>query len=525
MKGTCVPKDIADKVKTLLYNKKGDLRVRTKQEIDEGLGHIFGVKNKLELSEEQIASILRAKNEVNSLPKYSDQWGQAKVKLAGIIDDIKNPTNKLGPLDSIAYDLSKAKGEFQATQNKWVKGFIASKLIGNVVNSQAFRALKASTDLSMFLVQGFKVAIDSPSNWIESTQASLKALSQFIKSSNKGEVMDALHVKLMSDPLFDTAVQHDLRIGGLEEYFKDTFFSKVPGIKNLLKGSDLVFTVFNQTARFNIFKQQYKLLEDIARQTNTPITESSIKQIAEVANSITGSGGFGKWEKAVSGLNQVFFAPRYTKSVIDTITQPISLRLREGNQVAINRATSLAVKYIGGLGATLTTLWALAPDRVVLDPKSPKFGKFRVSDDRWISFGGPIPSYITLISRLLMGETSNAKGKVTELNSGKYGSSNRLDVATRFAVNKLAPVPSVVAQAWLTGTNYMGKPYTIKDVPDSLLTPITLGNIVQMAQTQPDVLQAVLAGLEVVGVPTNNYNSNANDANLPIKYLINKVTK
>lgn len=510
----------------LLYNSDGSVNEnfetlvsRSDSEWKANTKKIFDTKHGIDIPEEKLEELTNLRRELGNLVEGTEEYGYAKIKLASAIDDIKNPTNKLGFLDSIKYGAKNVGREWDATSGFFPKTGVAVRAFTDVVFSEAYRAVKASVDLSMGLNQGYKVLLDNPKNWLSSMGDALKSLKGF----GKQEVMDSFHIKLASDIDFNTALGANLKIGGLEEYFKDTLFSKIPGLGTAIKMSDNAFTIFTQTARFNIFKQQLKLLRKTAALTGEEVSEKALKDIAEFANSATGSGSFGKWEKVTGSLNKLLFAPKYMKSNIDTLTMPI--RLREFNKVARIRSAKLLTKNIGVLAIGIGAATMFGEDRVTLDPGSPKFGKIRVTDDRWIPIGGQLPAYLTLLWRTIGGVTTNADGKTSELNTDEYGSKTRGDVLWAFARNKAAPIPSVIISAWLTGKDYKGEKYNPKDIPDSLLTPITMGNLFEMAQTDPDTLEAIMLGVgELGGLSSTNYSNSQKDTKAPIRSLIDIIS-
>lgn len=519
-------KELARK-RQMMYNSDGTINPefeallgKTDEQWQTFVKRAMDSKYEIDIPDDKIAEITNLKRQLDEFKQGTEEWGVAKIKLADAIDSVKNPTNELGFVDTLKYGANQTKQEFKNTEGVLPKTGVLLKSIGNVLGSEAYRAVKASVDLSFALNQGYKILLDNPKNWAKSMGEALSS----IKGLGKKDVMDMYHVKLASDVDFNAAVDNGLRIGGLEEYFKDTLFSKIPGLGRVIKTTDNAFTIFVQTARFNIFKQQYKALKEIAEITGEAIPENAIKDIAEVANSITGSGSFGKAESAVANLNKVFFAARYTKSAIDTLYQPIKMGFDgTASKVAKVRAAKLMAKYIGVLGGVGGTVAMIAPDRVVMDPSSPKFGKIRVGEDRWVNYGGPLPSYITTMWRVLAGVSTNADGKTSKLNTDEFGSKTRLDVLTNFAKNKLAPVPSIVMQAFLVGKDYKGEKFDPKNIPDSLLTPISAGSIFEMAQTDPSTLEAILIGAgEIFGASETNYRAKGTKS--PIRAVIDGIS-
>lgn len=513
----------------MMYNSDGSINENfdallshSETEWEQHTKKMFEAKYDIEIPEEKLAQITALRKEVDSYPVGSEEWGASRVKLAGAIDEVKNPTNSMGFLKTIGYNAKSTASDFSKAEGFFPKAGVALKTVGQIIGSPAYRALKASVDASFAFNQGYKILLDSPKNWGESLYKGLASM----KGLGKQEVMDAFHVKLMSDPMFDDAVKNGLKIGGLEEYFENTLFSKIPILKTLIKTSDNAFTIFVQNARFNIYKGQMEAMkasQEILKLTGKELKDKeldkALKAIADTANSISGSGSFGKAESAINGLNSTFFAPRYTKSAIDTLWLPIKPGAM--NKVARIRSAKLLGKYVASFLMIGGGISAVAPDRIQMNPLSPQFGKVRVSDTKWIPFGGPIPSYISTITRLARGKTMTSSGTIKELNTGKFGSTTREDITMNFAKNKLAPMPSIISQAWWTGKNYMGEPFDVKDIPDQLLTPISPGNIFELMQTNPTDMEALFLGLgEMGGLSSTDYGNNKTQG--PIRKLLGK---
>lgn len=486
-------------------------------------------KYKTEIPEESIDAISKLNKEVRTakdLPKqtngdYSLEYGIAKVKLNREIDKIVNPDSKLGFIDQIKANNAKVKADYKAAQGFFEKAGVVTKAVSDTVFTSALKAVKSSLDISYAFNQGFKQVLDSPIKWAELVGKSMKGF----KGMGKDETIDAFHAAMFSNKGYNEAIESGLRLGGAEEYFKDSLFEKVPGLGNLIKMSDHAYTMFTQTSRLDKFNQ---MLEKATINGVKPSKEA-MKDIANVANSFTGSGTFSApLEQSVQNLNKIFYAPRYFKSTVDTYT--LWARLGKMDPTARKEATKIMAKQVAFMASVLTTGAIFAPEKVGIDPRSSKFGKINIGGDRWVKVFGPSANFVTFMSRILP-TTNNGKlgfystsgsGKVTKLNSGKFGSKTVLDVFTEFGLNKLSPVLNTAVKTWGKNEDFGGTKPTVGSILSGLSMPISTGNFITLLANEELMTAVIDGGLGQAGLDVTDYSSQKGKAQNPIDAIANK---
>jgi hypothetical protein len=114
-------------------------------------------------------------------------------------------------------------------------------------------------------------------------------------------------------------------------------------------------------------------------------------------------------------------------------------------------------------------------------------------------------SLLTLAARLVtMSSKSSTTGKVSPLNSGKFGARTGTDVVYNFFENKLSPAASLVKDL-LKGHDFEGQPITIQGELSNLLTPLPITNTAELA-SNPNAANIVLATIaDALGISVNTY--------------------
>jgi hypothetical protein len=144
------------------------------------------------------------------------------------------------------------------------------------------------------------------------------------------------------------------------------------------------------------------------------------------------------------------------------------------------------------------------------NPTSSKFGKIKVpGTNKRIPVDDGLFAYLNLVARIGTGEVKSANSNRIELlNTGKYGKETKLDKVLNFGINKLAPVPSVVATQ-LRGKTYEGNKPTLTSQAVNLASPIAVPNVVQILKDgNLDAYEkALLAGFEIIGKSSYEYRS------------------
>jgi hypothetical protein len=114
-------------------------------------------------------------------------------------------------------------------------------------------------------------------------------------------------------------------------------------------------------------------------------------------------------------------------------------------------------------------------------------------------------SLVVLASRLLtLSSKSSTSGKVTKLDSGKYGAQTGADVFVNFFENKLSPAASVIKDL-MNQKDFSGNKPTIKSEASNLLMPLPITNA-QELYGDPHAANPILAMIaDALGIATNTY--------------------
>jgi hypothetical protein len=403
------------------------------------------------------------------------EYGRARVALQNYVNDLKLETQKL-----TLEDVRKNPG---GTALRAVSG------AGGLAKS-----LKASLDNSVIGRQGLKVLFTNPAVWLRNSAQSFVDLVHSFGGKN---VMDEVKAEVLSRPnaLNGLYEQEKLAVGVVEEAFPTALPERIPGLGRFFKASQDAFTAFQYRTRADVFDRYI----DIAQRTN-----ADTKGIGRIANSLTGRGTFGpRAESAVTHLNNVFFSPRFLKSNIDLLT--VHALDRDIGGFARRQAALNLLKVVGGIASVLAIAKAVNPDSVELDPRSADFGKIKVGATRFDVSGG-MSSLATLAARLItQSSKSSVSGKVTELNTGKFGAPTGTDVLTSFFENKLAPLASAINDFAIRGTDFQGNKPTVAGTASNLFTPLPVTNYYEL-RDNPDsapIMAALIS--DALGFGTNTY--------------------
>lgn len=469
---------------------------------------IWNKKYGLDIPLEEIQKINTLKREADALEKVMGTtsknspermaYGDRLAQISNIIEDIKNPQNKMKLLDTVKDILKNTGNRF--SKELGVVGNIgeAGKVTLDVLTSAIYKSIQASMDLSYGLRQGFKVLTKNPTIWKENF---IKAFEPFKYITNKeaqNVVANKFKASLVSHPLYQQAIDSKLAIGVIEEFFPTAIAEKIPILGNIFKASNEAFTIFSQGSRMSLFEDMI----NTATKNGTKMTPELSKDLAYVANSITGRGSLGKLEPASETINKLFYSGRYISSQIDTFTMPFNTKLDPLARAEAMKSSRNNFATIGALMATASLF-----TEVETDPRSSKFGKMKVpgSKDTWIDLTAGIGSYIVLASKTATQESKSATtGRITKLNSGKFGSTTNQDVVVNWLTGKLSPAPSAINQA-LKGTDYSGKKPTLGSTAQNLVTPIGVGNAYDIFNSEDTVTALIATVFDTLGASQVDY--------------------
>lgn len=438
------------------------------------------------------------------LSPESTAYGQRVVDLYKLLADLKNPQEALGFKDTAKFIAKETSDRFKGKTvvGKAVEGV---SLIKDIATSAVYKSVQASADLSYSLRQGYKVLVTNPKVWKSNWLKAFESIKAITSKSKMDLVKETWMADIVSHPLYKKAMSGRLALGVAEEFFPTTLAEKIPALGNIFKASNDAFTIFTQGSRLGLFEDMYKT----AIENGSVETPQLLHDIAYVANSITGRGSLGKFERISSTINKIAYSGRYISSALDTFTMPFKQSL---DPIARDYARKSSVRTIGSIAAVMyaTSLFT----QVEFNPLSSRFGKAKSpgSKDTWIDLTAGLGSYIHTAASLALFKTKNSKtGLVQPLNARDsngnliYGGQTAFDVATNWMVGKLAPAPSALVQI-ARGQTYTGKKPTPANIAVGLVTPISSGNAWQQMTSGDAAASKLISSVsDILGLNSTNY--------------------
>ncbi len=457
------------------------------KELDAFLSDLAAKKLGVEVTTEEASKIAQMAKEAQdakaNIENGGDRldYGRAKVAFMNYVNDLKEQAGK-----STLAEKLKNPGE----------------LISNTAGTA--KSLKASIDNSAIFRQGWKVLFTHPGVWAKNA---LKSFSDMVRTFGGKNVLDEVNADIVSRPNFDLMKKAKLAVGTIEEAFPTSLPEKIPGLGRAYKASEAAFTAFSHRTRADLFD---KYLE-IAKKAGVDVTErDQLESIGKLVNSLTGRGNLGGLEGAANTVNNIFFSPRFLKSQIDFLT---AHQFQKGVTPFVRKQAALnLVKVIAANALILKTADAIKPGSVEWDPRSSDFGKIRIGDTRFDVSGG-VASVLTLAAREALNSTkSSTTKKITELDSGKFGSPTSLSILGDFTVGKLAPLIST-AVALKKGTGFNNEPINLKtkegaiNLAKNAVAPIAYTNYEEL-KNNPNSANILLSSIaDALGISTNTYSA------------------
>ena len=228
--------------------------------------------------------------------------------------------------------------------------------------------------------------------------------------------------------------------------------------------------------------------------------QAELDAIANYINVATGRGNLGKASAAAETLATVFFSPRLAVSRFQLLAGQPLYRGSAATRALI--ATEYA-KTLAGL-AVFYGLANLTGAETEDDPRSADFGKLRFDNTRIDPLMG-LSQNTVLLSRLTLGETKSAGGRVTPTRGNvPYGTSTSADLIARFLRTKLSPVVGAGVDI-ATGKNVVGEPVTPKAVAANLVTPLSFRDIYDVMLEQGVPAGVAIGVLSAFGMGVQNY--------------------
>lgn len=350
------------------------------------------------------------------------------------------------------------------------------------------RSVLASADVSGLGRQGSVLGTRFPKEWGEAWKDSGKAL---VSQEYFDKRVAELNTKTDLPPEYlQLREKSGLAIAGgpdalHEEAFASTLPEKVPVLGKVVEGSDRAYTLGLSSLRDQVFESIYKKYEDIKPMSTW--TDEEVKSLGRFINTASGRGDLGKYlENHGKSLQEALFSPKLWKSRLDLIN-PIYYYQLKGPARAY--AAQAGVTF-AGTAASIMALAVAAGADVETDPRSSDFLKIKVGDTRFDIMGG-LQQNIVFVHRELPGSIGGQKtyvgsgekkssqtGKVTDLNSGKFGAPTRLSVMSDLFQSKENPTISQITTQ-VKGQDKSGNvltPKTRLENLGSLAVPLSIGD-------------------------------------------------
>jgi hypothetical protein len=138
------------------------------------------------------------------------------------------------------------------------------------------------------------------------------------------------------------------------------------------------------------------------------------------------------------------------------------------------------------------------------DPRSSDFAKIRIGNTRIDPWAG-LAQVTTFLARTATRVTITQAGEKRPI-SGKvrYGTPTWTDVAKKFTISKLAPLPGT-AVALLEGQGFAGQPVTLSSTAANLIVPLSSSDMIDSMKEQGFTPGAALTVLSMLGEGIQTY--------------------
>ncbi len=364
------------------------------------------------------------------------------------------------------------------------------------------KAAKASLDNSFHLRQGLPTFMKAITGHIPSAKIWWKT---FVKSwkmmwdtLRKRKVMRGLFAEMISDPDYDLLKKSKVALNVIEEEIPVDIPSRIPLLGMLFRMGENAFVGSSRYMRYQLAKQYL----NVWRKSGVPLNQRELESIGRLANSQTGRGETGAKSPKPGLLNNVFWSPRNLRAYIDILT--VHLFDRNFSAFARKQAAINLLRYVSGAAMILALAKWIDDDSVTWNPTSADFGKIKIGNTRF-SVGGGMAILVILASRLVTRKfTSTTTGKVTSLDTRRFGAITGKDLVFNFFDNKLSPA-SQLAISLIDQKTWDGEKLTIPQMVDDALTPLIIQNVFETgsAEDSANVLAALIA--ETMGVNVQTY--------------------
>ncbi len=287
-------------------------------------------------------------------------------------------------------------------------------------------------------------------------------------------------------PLMREAKLPITEIGGMlnrrEEAFMSNILERVPGLGQIVRGSNRAYSGFLNKLRADVFDDLVKKAES----NGVEVTDRILKDLGRFIGAATGRGELPKVLRSSAPiLNAVLFSPRLMASRLNLLNPQFYMSL----DPMVRKEALKSLFSFAGTAGTVLSLAASGGADVGIDPRSADFGKIKIGNTRYDILGG-FQQYMRLAAQLITGEyISSTTGVKKTLGEG-YKPLTRGDIAMRFLQTKEAPVASFVTQM-LQGRSFGSDEFNVSEEVLKRVMPMMIQDLTELYKER---------GLEAVGM-------------------------
>jgi len=430
------------------------------------------------------------KTEQWSSEEMRSKYAENKVALDNYINFLKEGKPTLGEISKrYGSEIAELWKEDKPTAVKKILADSASEVANNLTS------FVATLDNSFIGRQGAITLIKNPKVWWNMVKKSFSDIGTTFKGSSAENLLRA---DIVSRP---NSLNGNYETAKLfpktEEQFPANLPERIPGLGRVFKASEVAFKNSAIRARADLFD----MIFNIYKKTGQEVNKTMVQDIGTHVNAITARGKLG--QVGTSKVVQLtLWAPKMLKADWDILT---GHTLGAGLKTKFARKQALKTSFGAFIAmAGVTAIADAMGAQVEKDPRSSEFLKIRVGNTTFNNpFGRGMPQIMTLVARLISGQTKDARTQtLNELNTGEFGSKTLFDVGLDFLVNKTNPVVRTAITLG-KGRDISGK----KPTPESTmfgLTPISFQNLTDL-KDEASTQSVIGAIADLVGLSSNTY--------------------